>query len=45
VETARKLGCLALDEEDLALCSYICPAKYDYGSALRETLRAIERSA
>jgi len=45
VETARALGCLALDEEDLALCSYVCPAKYDYGSALRETLRAIERSA
>ena len=45
VETARALGCLALDEEDLALCSYVCPAKYDYGSALRETLRTIERSA
>jgi Na+-transporting NADH:ubiquinone oxidoreductase subunit A len=44
-ETARTLGCLTLDEEDLALCSYVCPAKYDYGSALRETLRAIERSA
>jgi len=45
VETARALGCLALDEEDLALCTYVCPAKYDYGSALRATLRAIERSA
>jgi len=44
VETARALGCLSLDEEDLALCSYVCPAKYDYGSALRATLRAIERS-
>ena len=44
-ETARQLGCLALEEEDLALCSYVCPAKYDYGSALRATLRAIERTA
>jgi len=44
VETARTLGCLTLDEEDLALCSYVCPAKYDYGSALRATLRAIEQS-
>ena len=43
-ELARALGCLDLSEEDLSLCSYVCPAKYDYGSALRATLRAIERS-
>ncbi|MDH3644353.1 MAG: NADH:ubiquinone reductase (Na(+)-transporting) subunit A [Gammaproteobacteria bacterium] len=42
-ETAGALGCLALIEEDLALCSYVCPAKLDYGSALRDTLREIER--
>jgi Na+-transporting NADH:ubiquinone oxidoreductase subunit A len=42
-ETASALGCLALTEEDMALCSYVCPAKLDYGSALRETLREIER--
>ncbi|GIR82640.1 MAG: hypothetical protein CM15mP84_03880 [Cellvibrionales bacterium] len=25
-ETAQALGCLELDEEDLALCTYVCPA-------------------
>ena len=43
-DTAVALGCLGLDEEDLALCSYVCPAKYDYGSALRATLNEIERA-
>jgi len=42
-ETASALGCLALVEEDLALCSYVCPGKLDYGEALRDTLREIER--
>jgi Na+-transporting NADH:ubiquinone oxidoreductase subunit A len=41
--TARELGCLELDEEDLALCSFVCPSKYDYGPALRETLNRIEK--
>jgi len=41
--TARELGCLELDEEDLALCSFVCPSKYDYGPALRETLNHIEK--
>jgi len=40
---ARELGCLELDEEDLALCSFVCPSKYDYGTALRETLNRIEK--
>ena len=40
---ARELGCLELDEEDLALCSFVCPSKYDYGPALRETLNHIEK--
>jgi Na+-transporting NADH:ubiquinone oxidoreductase subunit A len=43
-ETAVALGCLDLDEEDLALCSFVCPAKHDYGGALRATLREYERS-
>jgi len=30
-ETAQKLGCLELDEEDLALCTFVCPGKYEYG--------------
>lgn len=42
-ESARALGCLELDEEDLALCSFVCPSKYDYGPVLRENLERIER--
>ncbi|HMP80634.1 MAG TPA: Na(+)-translocating NADH-quinone reductase subunit A, partial [Pirellulaceae bacterium] len=40
-ESAQALGCLELDEEDLALCTYVCPGKYDYGQLLRENLRSI----
>ncbi|MBU3824706.1 MAG: Na(+)-translocating NADH-quinone reductase subunit A [Candidatus Oceanisphaera merdipullorum] len=39
---AITLGCLELDEEDLALCTYVCPGKYDYGQALRKCLTTIE---
>lgn len=42
-DSAQALGCLELDEEDLALCSFVCPSKYDYGPALRESLEQIER--
>ena len=42
-ETAQALGCLELDEEDLALCTFVCPGKYDYGVALRQNLDQIER--
>jgi Na+-transporting NADH:ubiquinone oxidoreductase subunit A len=42
-DQAQALGCLELDEEDLALCSYLCPAKTDYGGALRSNLDLIER--
>ena len=41
-DTAQQLGALELDEEDLALCSFVCNGKYDYGPALRETLDEIE---
>ncbi len=40
---AEKLGVLELDEEDLALCSFVCPCKNDYTTALRETLTIIEK--
>jgi Na+-transporting NADH:ubiquinone oxidoreductase subunit A len=40
---AQALGCLELDEEDLALCSFVCPAKYDYGAILRLNLDQIEK--
>ena len=40
---AQTLGCLELDEEDLALCTYVCPGKYDYGAILRDNLDKIEK--
>ena len=43
VERAEELGCLELDEEDLALCTFVCPGKTEYGPYLRETLTTIER--
>lgn len=45
IENAMLLGCLELDEEDLALCTYACPAKYEYGPILRDNLTTIEKEA
>lgn len=42
-DTAQSLGALELDEEDLALSTFACPAKYEYGSALRDCLQQIEK--
>ncbi|HUG89707.1 MAG TPA: Na(+)-translocating NADH-quinone reductase subunit A [Planctomycetaceae bacterium] len=42
-EQAQALGCLELDEDDLALCTFVCPGKYEYGPLLRQTLNRIER--
>lgn len=42
-EVAQKLGCLELDEEDLALCTYVCAGKYEYGPILRDNLTRIEK--
>ncbi|MEP5765584.1 MAG: Na(+)-translocating NADH-quinone reductase subunit A [Halieaceae bacterium] len=42
-ETAQALGCLELEEEDLALCAYVCPGKYEYGPILRDNLTRIEK--
>jgi Na+-transporting NADH:ubiquinone oxidoreductase subunit A len=42
-EMAQALGCLELDEEDLALCSFVCPSKYDFGGYLRDNLEQIEQ--
>jgi Na+-transporting NADH:ubiquinone oxidoreductase subunit A len=44
VAAAEVLGCLELAEEDLALCSYVCPGKLDYGRFLRAALDEIARS-
>ena len=43
VESAQQLGCLELDEEDLALCTFVCPSKTEYGPLLRGVLNEIER--
>ncbi|WP_353982002.1 Na(+)-translocating NADH-quinone reductase subunit A [Salinicola endophyticus] len=45
IETAMQLGCLELDEEDLSLCTYVCPGKYEYGPILRDNLTMIEKEA
>jgi Na+-transporting NADH:ubiquinone oxidoreductase subunit A len=42
-DMAQALGCLELEEEDLALCSYVCPSKIDHGSLLRQALEQIEK--
>lgn len=42
-DQAQALGCLELAEEDLALCSFVCPAKNDYATALRLNLAQIEK--
>lgn len=42
-DLAQALGCLELDEEDLALCTFVCPSKYEYGPILRDNLIQIEK--
>jgi Na+-transporting NADH:ubiquinone oxidoreductase subunit A len=42
-DQAQLLGCLELAPEDLALCSFVCPGKNDYGAVLLENLKQIER--
>lgn len=42
-DLAQDLGCLELGEEDLGLCTYVCPGKYDFGSILRDNLTQIEK--
>jgi Na+-transporting NADH:ubiquinone oxidoreductase subunit A len=42
-EAAQALGCLELDEEDLALCTFVDTGKYDYGTILRDNLRNIRK--
>ncbi|MCY0964666.1 Na(+)-translocating NADH-quinone reductase subunit A [Parathalassolituus penaei] len=42
LESAVALGALELDEEDLALSSFVCPGKYEYGPILRKNLTRIE---
>ena len=43
IEMAEGLGMLELDEEDLALCTFVCPGKYEYGPILRDNLMLMEK--
>lgn len=42
-DQAQLLGAMELDEEDLGLVGFACPAKYEYGLALRDCLAKIEK--
>jgi Na+-transporting NADH:ubiquinone oxidoreductase subunit A len=42
-EQAQALGCLELDEEDLALCTFVDTGKHEFGPILRRNLTTIER--
>ena len=44
-DASIELGCLELDEEDLALCTFACPGKYEYGPYLRHMLSRIEKES
>ena len=45
IDEAEKLGCLELIEEDLGLCSFVCPAKIDHMTNLRKNLDLIEKES
>jgi Na+-transporting NADH:ubiquinone oxidoreductase subunit A len=44
-DEAVELGALELEEEDLALASFVCPARIDYGPLLRSALNAVQEQA
>ncbi len=43
IDRCEALGALELDEDDLALCTYVCPGKIDFGVMLRRVLKTIEK--
>lgn len=43
IDDAEKLGALELVEEDLSLCTFVCPSKLDHGANLRRLLTTIEK--
>ncbi len=43
IEESESLGALELDEEDLALCTFVCPSKINHGENLRRVLTLIEK--
>ena len=42
-DQAQLLGCLELNEEDLALCTFVDPGKHDFAPVLRVNLTKIEK--
>jgi Na+-transporting NADH:ubiquinone oxidoreductase subunit A len=42
-DMAEALGCLELAEEDLALCTFVCASKIEYGPLLRACLDQMEK--
>ncbi|MEN8260069.1 MAG: Na(+)-translocating NADH-quinone reductase subunit A [Pseudomonadota bacterium] len=42
-DSAQALGCLELEEEDLALCTFVDSGKHDFGPVLRTNLTQIEK--
>lgn len=42
IDSAERLGCLELLEEDVALLSYLCAERCDYGDLLRRALDELE---
>ncbi len=42
VEQAEKLGLLELDEEDVALCTFVDPGKTEWGPILRRNLEMVQ---
>ena len=45
LEAAIDLGALELEEEDIALCTFACPGKYEYGPYLRKMLNRIQEES
>ena len=43
IEDMLALGLLEVDEEDFALCSYICPSKIHFGTYIRQGLDVLEK--
>jgi len=41
-DQAKLLGILELSEEDVALATYVCPGKNDFGALIRRSLTKIE---
>ncbi len=41
-DSAQALGCLELEEEDIALCTFVDTGKHDFGTILRKNLIRIE---